>query len=141
MTAPRPRSVSRFAWVAAFSYIALFIAGATTRGHVAASAADVSRLSASPWASFAIVLADAGAITNTSARRTTSRCEIGSWSGAGSPGNAPRAGSRSNSSTSTGAPVIPSNVARPTNSSERAVCSTRTEWPAFPASRVSSTAL
>src|SRR5690348_12948559 len=73
---PRERRVSRFAWVAGFSYIALFIAGATTTGQVAARAADVSRLSASPCASLAIVLADAGAITYTSARLTTSRWEI-----------------------------------------------------------------
>jgi hypothetical protein len=40
----------------------LFIAGATSTGQVAASAAPVSRLSASPPASLAMVLADAGAI-------------------------------------------------------------------------------
>ena len=37
-------------------------AGATTTGHSAARAQPVSRLSANPPASFAIVLADAGAI-------------------------------------------------------------------------------
>jgi len=40
----------------------LFIAGATSSGHRAASAAVVSRLSASPVASLASVLAEAGAI-------------------------------------------------------------------------------
>ena len=47
----------------------LFIAGATSTGHVAASAALVSRLSARPWASFAIVFALAGAMRKTSALR------------------------------------------------------------------------
>jgi hypothetical protein len=60
---PRSRSFWRFARVAGCSYIALFIAGATTIGAVHASAALVSRLSASPPASFAIVFAEAGAIT------------------------------------------------------------------------------
>ena len=93
----------------------VFIAGASTSGAVLASAAEVSRLSASPWASLATVFAEAGATTSTSQRATSSRCEIGLWSRAGSPGKAPRAGSGSNSSTSTGAPVTPSKVARPTN--------------------------
>ena len=59
----------------------------------------------------------------------------------GRPGKAPRAGSASNSSTRTGAPVTPSNVARPTNSRLAGVWITRTEWPAAVASRTSSTAL
>jgi hypothetical protein len=117
------------------------MAGATTSGAVDASAALVSRLSASPAASLAIVLAEAGARQSTSQRRTSSRCEIGSWSGAGSPGKAPRAGSRSNSSTSTGAPLTASKVARPTNFRLVGVCTTRTECPAPVASRTSSTAL
>ena len=37
--------------------------------------------------------------------------------------------------------MIPSKVARPTNSRLARVCTTRTEWPALIASRVSSTAL
>ena len=119
----------------------LFIAGASTSGAVQASAALLSRLSAWPPASLASVLAEAGAITNASARRTSSRCEMAAWSGSGSPGKAPRAGSGSNSSTSTGAPVMPSNVARPTNRRLASVCTTRTECPAAMASRVSSTAL
>ncbi len=60
--APRARSVSTFARVAGCSHMWLFIAGATTSGQVAASAALVRRLSARPWASLAIVFADAGAI-------------------------------------------------------------------------------
>ncbi len=55
-----------------------FMAGASTSGARDASAALVSRLSASPWASLAMVFADAGAMQNTSQRRTSSRCEIGS---------------------------------------------------------------
>ena len=100
--------------MAGCSYIAPFMAGATISGRRQASAAAVSRLSAWPPASLAIVFADAGAITKASARSTSSRCEIGAWSGAGSPGKAPRSGSGSHSVTSTGAPVIPANEAVPT---------------------------
>ena len=60
--APRAASSSRFACVAGCRYMRLFIAGATGSGQRAASAAAVSRLSACPWASLAIVLALAGAI-------------------------------------------------------------------------------
>ena len=127
--------------MAGCSHMRLFIAGATTSGATFASAALVSRLSASPPASFASVFADAGATQRASQRATSSRCEIGSWSGAGSPGKAPRAGSGSNSSTSTGAPVTPSKVARPTNLRLAGVCTTRTAWPAPVARRTSSTAL
>ena len=101
------------ACVAACSYMWLFIAGATRTGQVAASAAEVSRLSARPWASLAIVFALAGAIRKASALRTSSRWLSGSWSGAGWSGNAPRAGSRSNSSVRTGAPVRAANDAAP----------------------------
>ena len=118
-----------------------FIAGASTSGAGLASAALVSRLSARPAASFASVFAEAGAIARTSQRSTSARCEIGACSGRASPGKLPRAGSGSNSSTSTGAPVIPSNVALPTNSRLRSVWITRTEWPAPIASLTSSTAL
>ena len=62
-----------FAWVAGCSYMRSFIAGASTSGAVEASAALVSRLSASPSASLAIVLAEAGATQRTSQRRTSSR--------------------------------------------------------------------
>ena len=72
---------------------------------------------------------------------TSSRWEIAAWSGAGSPGKAPRAGSGSNSSTSTGAPVMPSKVARPTKFRLAGVCTTRTECPALVARRTISTAL
>jgi hypothetical protein len=112
--------------VAACSYMWLFIAGATSTGQVAASAADVSRLSASPWASLAIVLALAGAIRNASALRTSSRWLSGSWSGGGWSGKAPRAGSRSNSSVRTGAPVSAANDAAPTKRWAVGVWMTRT---------------
>ena len=52
----------RFACVAGCSYMRLFIAGAITSGQRAASAQLVSRLSAMPAASLAIVFAEAGAI-------------------------------------------------------------------------------
>ena len=63
MTAPLRSSVSTFARVAGCDHIRSFIAGATTSGASDASAALVSRLSAMPVASFAIVFADAGATT------------------------------------------------------------------------------
>ena len=108
---PRSRRVARFAWVAASAYIRSFIAGATSRGAVQARNAVVRIESQMPAASLAIVFADAGATRKASALETTSRWPIGSWSGAGSPGKAPRIGSRSNSETSTGAPTMPSNDA------------------------------
>ena len=64
-------SVARFARVAACSSIASFIAGATTSGMRAASAAFVSRSSAMPSASFAIMFAVAGTIASTSASRAS----------------------------------------------------------------------
>ena len=53
---------ARLACVAGCSYMRLFIAGASTSGQLAASAQLLSRLSARPAASLAIVLAEAGAI-------------------------------------------------------------------------------
>ena len=104
----------------------LFIAGATSTGPVQARYAAVTRLSAWPVAILAIVCAVAGAMQKASHRAASSRWLIGSWSGDSSPGYAPRAGSRSHSSTSTGAPVMPSNVARPTNRAPEGVWITRT---------------
>ncbi len=60
---PRSWSVATLACVAGCSHMWTFIAGATSTGQVAASAAEVRRLSASPWASFARVFALAGATT------------------------------------------------------------------------------
>ena len=94
-----------------------------------------------PAASFASVFADAGATRKASASWTTARWPIGSWAGGSSPGNAPRSGSRSNSSMSTGAPTMPSNEAAPTNRCAAGVINTRRPWPALVASRASSSAL
>ena len=127
--------------VAGWRYIWSFMAGATSSGQVAASAALVSRLSASPPASLASVLAEAGAIRKASALRTSSRCESGSWSGGAWSGKAPRAPSRSNSLTSTGAPLSAANDAVPTKRWLVGVCTTRTAWPALVARRTSSSAL
>ena len=139
--APRARRVSRLACVAGCSYIASFIAGATSSGLRHASAAAVSRLSAAPAASLAIVFALAGAIRKTSARATSSRWPIGACVGASSPGKAPRIGSLSHSVISTGAPVMPAKEAVPTKRVEASVWITRSEWPALMASRASSSAL
>ena len=127
--------------MAGCSHMRSFIAGATSTGHVAASAQLVRRLSASPWASLAIVLADAGAIEV--GVGVAHELEVagrvvrgGSW-----PGKAPRAGSRSNSPVSTGAPVSAAKDAAPTNRCAVGVWITRTAWPAFVARRTSSSAL
>ena len=63
-----------------------FMAGATSRGAVAARNEVVSIESQIPAASLARVLAEAGATTTTSAFSASARWEIGSCSGAGSPG-------------------------------------------------------
>jgi len=128
--APRRRSVARFSCTAGCSYIRLFIAGAITSGHSAASAQLVRRLSARPAASLAIVFAEAGAITNTSALAISSRWLIGSCSGSGWSGKAPRIGSRANSLQSAGPPLSAANDAAPTKRRLVGVCTTRTEWPA-----------
>ena len=127
--------------VAGCSYMREFIAGAITSGQLAASAQLVSRLSARPAASLAIVLADAGAIRYRSALATSSRWLRGSWSGRRWSGKAPRAGSRWNSVTSTGAPVSAANEAVPTKRRLVGVCTTRTAWPAPVARRMNSSAL
>jgi hypothetical protein len=139
--APRERSSATLACVAGCSHMWLFIAGATSSGHVAASAALVRRLSARPAASLAIVFADAGATTRMSALRTSSRWFSGSCSGGAWPGKAPRAGSRSNSSMRTGAPVSAANDAGPTKRWLAGVWIARTVCPAAVARRTSSSAL
>ena len=65
---PRSESVRIFCWVAAFSSMAVFIAGAMSTGACVAITVVDSISSAIPQASFPIILAVAGAITNTSAR-------------------------------------------------------------------------
>ncbi len=127
--------------MAGCSHIRTFIAGATTSGQSAANAAELRRLSASPCASFAIVFAPAGAMTKTSAFATSSRWESGSCSGGAWSGNAPRAGSRSHSLVSTGAPVSAAKEAAPTKRCAASVWTTRTAWPAAVACRTSSSAL
>ena len=87
------------------------------------------------------MLADAGVMAKTSAVSASRRCESGACAGCGSPGNAPCSGSGSHSVTSTGAPVIAANDACPTKRVDASVWITRTLWPAFVASRVSSSAL
>ncbi len=138
---PRSRRVARLAWVAASAYMRSFIAGASRRGAAQARKEVVSIESAIPVASLAIVLAEAGATRKASQLAATSRWPIGSWPGAGSPGKAPRIGSRSNSETSTGAPTIPSKEAAPTKRCAVSVITTRTPWPASVASRASSSDL
>jgi hypothetical protein len=138
---PRDARSSTFACVAAWRYMRLFMAGATATGQAAASAAVVTRLSAWPVASLAIVFAVAGAIRYTSARSTSARWLMGARSGTGSPGYEPRAGSGSNSLLSTGAPVNASNDVFPTNRSLAGVWITRTAWPALTARRAVSRAL
>ena len=56
------RSTAMLACVAGWCHILSFMAGATISGAVFASAALVRRLSANPWASFAMVFAEAGTI-------------------------------------------------------------------------------
>ncbi len=118
-----------------------FIAGATRRGAAQARKEVVSIESAAPAASFAIVLAEAGATRKASQLAASSRWPIGSCSGRGSPGKPPRSGSRSNSEISTGAPTMPSKEAAPTKRVALSVISTRTPWPATVARRASSSAL
>ena len=74
-------------------------------GSVAASARCVSRLSASPRGELGDRVRARPARSGRRRRcATSSRWLSGSCAGSGSPGNAPRIGSRSNSLTSTGAP-------------------------------------
>ena len=77
-----------------------------------ASAAAVSRLSACPCGELGDRVGRWRARSGRRRRRSTSaRCESGACSGGGSPGKAPRSGSRSHSVTRTGAPVIAANEA------------------------------
>jgi hypothetical protein len=72
--------------VASASHIRPFIAGAIRRGARVVRKDVVSSESQIPAASFAIVLAEAGATTIASACSESARWEIGAWSGTGSPG-------------------------------------------------------
>ena len=117
-TTPRARSVSAFARVAACDHIRGFIAGATSVGPRCASAASVRTLSASPYASFASVLAVHGATTRRSARVR--------WRYTSSSGGR-RASAR--------------NVSAVTNRSAPGVTSGTTSWPPFTSRRQISHAL
>ena len=115
---PRSRSAARLAWVAASAYMRSFIAGATRRGAVQARKDVASIESAKPPASLAIVLAEAG--RDEEGVAVGGQLEVADRVVAllpGSPGKAPRIGSRSNSEVRTGAPTIPSNEAAPTKRS------------------------
>ena len=68
MVMPLDFSLSRLSWVAGFSYMCPSMAGQTITGARVASTVVLTASSASPQASFAIVLAVAGATTTTSAR-------------------------------------------------------------------------
>ena len=74
-------AASRFAWVAGCSYMWLFIAGASTSGAVQASAALVSRLSASPARAWRACSPRRARRRTRRRARTSSRCEIGSCVG------------------------------------------------------------
>ena len=68
--------MSRFFWVAVFSYMCTFIAGAMIFGHVAAKKAEDKTSSAKPWATLAIIFAVAGTIIKQSASLTMLMCLI-----------------------------------------------------------------
>ena len=65
--APRATRIFKFSCVARWLNMPTSMAGAISKGHLAASAVMVSRLSAIPCASFASVLAVQGAMTSKSA--------------------------------------------------------------------------
>ena len=71
----------RFACVAGFSHIPVFIAGATRIGARVASATELRRSSASPCAIFARIFAVAGAITTRSALSASPMCSGFQFSG------------------------------------------------------------
>jgi hypothetical protein len=103
------------------------IAGAITSGHVASSNVVDRRSSASPWASFAITFAVAGATTATSAS-----CARRTWRT--SPG-------RSHRDEYTGSRVSAANVSGPMNRVAFSVRITETSAPASSRSRATSAAL
>ena len=95
-----------------------FMAGATTSGHVQASAVVVSRSSAKPFAILAMTFAVQGAMTKQSAS-----CASDTWC-MGSDGS-------SNRPTATGSRVSARNVVGPTNSAACSVMTTFALTPAF----------
>ena len=126
-----PRDCSRaiFDWVAAFSHMAWFIAGATARAAVVARQSVANRSSASPWAIRARKSALAGATRTRSAQRASSICPIAaSCSG-------------SNSRTLTGWPDKACKVIGVMNSVAAGVITTRTSACSLRNRRTSSAAL
>ena len=87
-------------WVTGFSYMFVFMAGATTMGARVAMTVVVSMSSATPAATLPRKLALAGATRNTSARLASAMCSTSHWLG------------RSNMSTTAGFPVKVSMVLR-----------------------------
>ena len=76
ITWPRARSTRTFSCVAGWFHIFVFIAGARTTGPVKARYVVVRKSSANPCASFARMLAVAGAITRASAACASAMCSI-----------------------------------------------------------------
>ena len=73
---PYPRRSSRLCCVTGFSYIFVFIAGAISFGAFEARTVVVSMSSANPAASFAMMLAVAGAMMTASALSASEMCSI-----------------------------------------------------------------
>ena len=116
--------------------------GATTSGRRQASAAVVSRLSASPAASLAIVFARSRAQSGRRRRARRARgATSGSCSGCGSPGKAPRVGSRSHSLRQHRRPGDAGEGGRADEARRGLGLDHRTACPAFIARRVNSSAL
>ena len=69
ITTPSSLSCCMLRKLAGLNHICTFIAGAMTKGQVRAATKLLMRLSAMPWAILAMVLAEAGAISITSASR------------------------------------------------------------------------
>ena len=139
--APRARSVARLACVAGCSYIASFIAGASDERAPARERGGGEQVVGLARRELGERVGrgrgdreDVGDVRELEVRERRVRRR-------GSPGNAPRSGSGSHSVMSTGAPVIAANDAVPTKRVDASVWITRTAWPAFVASRVSSSAL
>src|SRR5215213_9234040 len=115
-TAPRLRSVSTLAWVAACSHISLCMAGEKTIGQCAVSSTFVSRSSARPDAARASRSAVAGATKTRSISCPILTCGTRCAS--------------SNTEVCTGRPDNAAQVLSPMNSSAATVGTTVTSWPA-----------
>jgi hypothetical protein len=126
--APRARSVATLCWVAALSHMPLSIAGASTSGARVDSTMAESTSSASPCASRASVLAEAGATTTTSTSCARSTCSI----------SCPCSDHRS---VRTARCVSASKVRGVTKRWALSVSATCTVWPACVSERTSSMAL